>query len=50
MPQELPTSIRLSRATKAKLRSAASASRRPVSAQIVYILELWIKMWEGQKK
>ncbi len=50
MPQELPTSIRLSRVLRRKLQDAAAAEHRPLSAQIKHILEKWVMWWETQKR
>jgi len=49
MPAEQPTSIRLPRPLKKKLQVAAERERRPLSVQIVFILQRWIEAWEGQK-
>lgn len=50
MPQELPTSIRLSRQLRRDLAAAAQENKRSLSAQIVYILTRWLDWRKGQRK
>ena len=49
MPAEQPTSIRLPRPLKKRLQAAAATEKRPLSVQIVFILQRWVESWEGQK-
>ena len=49
MPPEHPTSIRLSRPLKKKLQAAADTEKRPLSVQIVYILQQWLDWFEKKK-
>jgi predicted DNA-binding protein len=51
VPAEQPTSIRLPRPLKKRLLVAATREKRPLSVQIVFILETWLSWWEkGQTK
>lgn len=44
----LPTSLRIPKPLKAKLIAYARAEKRPLSVQIVYVLEQWVTFQEQQ--
>ena len=50
MSDDYPTSIRLPRALKARLREAAERENRPLSVQIVHILERWLEAFEKARQ
>jgi hypothetical protein len=50
MPSSQPTSIRLPPRLKTKLIKWAAADSRPLSVQIIWILEKCCEQREGQKK
>jgi predicted DNA-binding protein len=45
-----PTSIRLAEKLKARLKRHAKAESRPLSVQIVWILEKWCEWREAQQE